>query len=135
MSTALAPSNSPFVCHRTSQQSAVRMAKSTYQVTQICGFEHAKMVVFLRVKFPRDTVKCVAAALKTSPRTVENWLTGRACPGFAACGAMVGLWGPEFLCAVMDPPPDWASEALAREELAELERRTAALKARLRTDD
>jgi hypothetical protein len=123
----------PFVIQATSSSSDVRMAKDTCSVTQICGFDNAKLVVFLRAKFPKDTVKSVSRALKTSPRTVENWLTGHACPGFRACGAMVALWGPEFLCAVMDSAPDWASEALAREELADLERRSAALKAKLRT--
>jgi len=130
--TAASPAFEFSLSLKTSPQSGKSMTKSKYQVTQICGFDPAKLVVFLRDKFPRDTIKSVASALKTSPRTVENWLAGTACPGFVACGAMVALWGTEFLCAVMDSPPGWASEALARAELVELERRAAALKARLR---
>jgi hypothetical protein len=93
------------------------------------------MVVFLREKFPHDTAKSVAAALNVSPRNVENWLALRAAPGFLTVGAMIELWGAEFLVAVMSSPPDWAREALAREEFAELERRQAALQSKLRRDD
>jgi hypothetical protein len=109
------------------------MAKDTYSATQLCGFDPAKLVVFLRDKFPEDTAKSVARALgMKSHRTVENWLGGYSRPDFFACGAMIAAWGPEFINAVMDKPPAWACEALAREELADLERRAAALKARLR---
>jgi hypothetical protein len=112
------------------------MDKSTFLVPQNCGFNHAKLVDYLRVKFPKDTAKQVAAVLKIkSHRTVENWLLEVSCPGFYNVGQMIAAWGPEFIAAVMDEPPEWASEALAREELAELGRRTAALKARLRQPD
>ncbi len=132
MSAALASSRNPLVTPTTSQSSDVSLAKGKCLVPQKCGFDPAKLAPFLRAKAPHDSVKTLARLLNASPRTVENWLAGTACPGFGALGAMVALWGPEFLVAVMCRPPEWASEALAREELAELERRSAALKAKLR---
>jgi hypothetical protein len=114
-------------------QSDRRMEKSKRSLTQVCGFDPAKMVQFLRTKFPHDTAKLAGAALNRSPRTVENWLAQRVNPDFVACGDMIDLWGPEFLCAVMTSPPEWANEALARLELEELERRSAALKEKLRS--
>ncbi|MDI9847344.1 hypothetical protein QM467_04625 [Rhodoblastus sp. 17X3] len=111
------------------------MSKSTCSATHFCGFDPAKLVVFLREKFPHDTAKSVAAALNISPRNVENWLALRASPGFLTTGAMIDRWGAEFLVAVMSSPPGWAREAVAREEFAELERRRAVLKSRLRRDD
>ena len=141
MSAALASLQNPLVIapetafgtpKTTLTLSGVLMDKTKDLVPQSCGFDSAKLVEFLRTKYPKDTAKSVARALGVkSHRTVSNWLEGVACPGFFACGAMIAAWGPEFLSAVMVTPPDWASEALAREELSELERRSVALKAKL----
>jgi hypothetical protein len=87
---------------------------------------------FLRRRFPHDTAKEAGAALGLSHRTVENWLSGKSRPDFDACGRMIGLWNVEFLVAVMTSPPAWAVDAQARAELAELERRSAALHSKLR---
>jgi hypothetical protein len=139
--TALASSQNPFVIQcqtvvSTTRQSGIGMDKDTYSVPQSCGFDSSKLRKFLRDKHPHDTAKSVARALgMKSHRTVGNWLEGAACPGFFACGAMIAAWGPEFINAVMTTPPDWASEALAREELAELEQQSAALKAKLRSPE
>jgi hypothetical protein len=107
------------------------MEKTTCLHAQFCGFDPAKLEVFLRTKFPRGTAKEAAAALNTSPRNVENWLAHRAAPKFRDTGVMIERWGVEFIVAVMVSPPEWARDALAREEMAELERRRSTLLARL----
>jgi hypothetical protein len=114
------------------QQSGISMSKSTCSSTKPYGFEPAKLREFLRRLFPRDTAKAAGAALDLSHRTVENWLGGKSRPDFDACGKMIELWGVEFLVAVMTTPPAWAVDALARAELADLERRSAALHTKLR---
>jgi transcriptional regulator with XRE-family HTH domain len=108
------------------------MDKDTGLNPQICGYDHQKFTSFLRSLFPRDTAKTVARLLNVSPRTVENWLSGVSTPGCDRVFRMIGLWGVDFICAVMASPPDWACDALARAELAELERRSAALHSKLR---
>lgn len=114
-----------------SSQSGSAMTKTTRLDTQNCGFDPARLERFLRDKFPHDTTKTAAKALGTSFRNVENWLAHRASPGFLNVGVMIDRWGVEFLVAVMDPPPPWAIDALARLELDDLERRRAALMNRL----
>ncbi|RFB80425.1 hypothetical protein DYH55_02535 [Methylovirgula sp. 4M-Z18] len=85
------------------------------------------MVDWLRQTFPANTAKHAAQALDVPVRTVENWLTGAAKPSAGAIFAMIGLWGPDFLKAVMPEPPGWIDAAsLAVEHLA-LQRRLVAL--------
>jgi hypothetical protein len=113
------------------QQSGISMSKSTCSNTQLCGFEPAKLRDFLRRRFPHDTAKSAGTALGRPHRTVENWLAGKSLPDFDACGRMIDLWSVEFLIAVMTSPPAWAVDAQARAELADLERRSAALHTKL----
>ena len=111
------------------------MSKKTAATGQVSRFDRAKLPIYLRSKFPRDTAKTVGALLGRSHYTVSNWLDGSSCPDFETCGDMIALWDVDFICAVMTPPPKWAVDALARKELAELERLSAALKAKLQAAD
>ncbi len=98
-----------------------------------CGFDPAKLGIFLRGRFPRDTAKKVSLALSVpgvldiSPRTVENWLAGHASPGFRAVGRMIEVWEADFLHAVMARPARWARDAKAAREFVELERQRSEL--------
>ena len=114
-----------------SSQSGRAMAKATGSSTQGGGFDPARLRDFLRRRFPHDTAKEAGAALKISPRTIENWLNSRSRPDFEACGKLIGTFGAGFVAAVMVRPPDWAVDAQAREEFADLERRREALLAQL----
>jgi hypothetical protein len=96
------------------------MRQSAPLTGQFCPFNGAKLTRFLTERFPRSTAKAVAHELGESPETVRNWLRGRSLPAAGAAFRMLALWGPEFLCAVMPRPPRWASDAAAREKLAQL---------------
>ena len=141
MSARFASFDNPFVINRSAAPASTlplsgkQMRRSTCSATQNCGFDPAKVRDFMRSKFPHDTVKSVAAALDESPRTVENWLAFKACPKMLSVGKMIAIWGVEFIVSAMVEPPEWARDALAREEFAELERRSDALKHQLRSPD
>lgn len=111
------------------------MSKNTALNKQTCRFDKAKLPIYLRAMFPHDTAKAVGAALNVSHHTVSNWLLGKSSPDFETCGDMIALWDVDFICAVMTPPPKWGVDALARRELAELERLSAALKAKLQAQE
>jgi hypothetical protein len=116
-------------------QSDKAMRKKAPANRQTYRFDKAKLPIYLRSLYARDTAKTVGALLKISPHTVSNWMVGKSCPDFETCGDMIALWGPNFLCAVMTPPPPWAVDAMAREELAELKRRSAAIEAELQASE
>ena len=124
-----------FGLHPSDTHSDKRMSKKTAATGQASRFDRAKLPIYLRSLFPRDTAKLVGAALNKSPYTVANWLDGTSAPDAETFGDMIGLWDVAFICAVMTPPPKWALDALARKELAELERLSAALKAKLRATE
>ena len=110
------------------------MSKSTGSNTQFLGrgADPAKLRDFLRAQ---GAVKEVSARLGTSPRNVENWRSGVSEPRFCDVFRLIEVFGADFLCAVMSPPPAWASDALARAELAALERQSADLKAKIRASE
>lgn len=112
------------------------MRKFTGSSTQVCGFDHAKLVAFLRAEFPRDTAKACAHALRfTSPRTVENWLNRSVFPSGAHIGAMIGLFGPRFLFHTLLDPPPWVSDAAREEEYAALARQRETIQSKYRSAD
>ena len=111
------------------------MTKKTRAARQVSRFERANLPLFLRRLHPHDTAKAVAADLARSHHTVKNWLDGTAAPDAEAFGDMIGVYGAPFVCAVMDPPPAWASDAMARAELAELEELSARLRQKLKQAD
>ena len=116
-------------------QSDKLMSKKTAANGQTPRFDRAKLPIYLRTLFPRDTAKAVGAALNRSPYTVSNWLDGTSAPDAETFGDMLGLWDVDFICAVMTPPPEWAVDTLMRKKLAELERMSAALKAKLQATE
>lgn len=133
LSTARAPSraSSPAMSET---QSDKAMRKFTCSSTQVCGFDPAKMVVFLRAEYPRDTAKEVAKALNIkSPRTVENWLNRSVFPSGAQIGAMIEMWGARFLFHTMLKPPSWVSDAARVDEYAALARKRDAIHSKYRT--
>lgn len=107
------------------------MRKSTFVDTNFLRFAPQQLADYLRGRFPFSTAKLAAAELGVPTRTVESWLALKASPGFARSLQMVSLWGPDFLCAVLPEPPDWASEAKARAELEALEVRSATIRSKL----
>lgn len=76
---------------------------------------------FLRTKHPVKTAEHVAAETGISAPTVARWLDRGSAPNLWATLQLVGAYGAEVICALMDQPP--ASLALA----ARAERRTRLL--------
>lgn len=76
---------------------------------------------FLRAKHPVKTADNVAADTGIQAATVARWLDRGSAPNLWATLRLVGAYGAEVLCALMDQPP--ASLTLA----ARAERRTRLL--------
>lgn len=106
------------------------MPRSANPDRQKCLPDPALLPDFLRGKFPLNTAKEVSRALGAPVGTVENWLAGKATPGFVMSLAMVGLW-PDFLASVFRAPPGWAVAAARAERASRLEGEIAARRAEL----
>lgn len=90
-----------------------------------------RVIDFLRERHPRKTAENIEAETGIAAKTVAKWLEGVCLPGFPAVLTLTSAYGPEFLCAVMDNPPRWLSEAARLEKAAQVERQIAALQADL----
>jgi hypothetical protein len=88
--------------------------------------------LFWRRLYPVKTVQNVAGALGAPPRTVEKWLDGTSTLSVRWYLKALSVWGPDFLAASFDDPPDWVDQAAAAAERRRLERELAAIEARLR---
>lgn len=81
----------------------------------------ARAIAFLRARHPAKTAEEVAALTGLPADTVRKWLDRASAPSFAACFALIGAYGPDFVAAVMEHPPAWidtAARAARREALA-----------------
>ena len=81
----------------------------------------ARALAFLRNRHPIKTAEEVAAATGLPADTVKKWFDRDSAPSFAACFALIGAYGPDFVAAVMEHPPAWidtAARAARREALA-----------------
>ena len=90
---------------------------------RVCGF--------LRAIYPEKTAANVAADTGIAARTVEKWLERLSAPSWAHGLRLAAAYGPEFLCAVMDAPPTWLTEAGRAASRARIEAKIAALSAQL----
>jgi hypothetical protein len=90
-----------------------------------------RVCTFLREIHPAKTADNTAADTGISSPTVRKWLEGKASPSGAGVVRLVAVYGPEFLCAVMDAPPAWLTEAGRDASRARLEEKIAALRTQL----
>jgi DNA-binding transcriptional regulator YiaG len=70
-----------------------------------------RVCAFLRETYPHKTADSVAADTGIAAATIRKWLEAKATPNGAAVVLLAAVYGPEFLCAVMDNPPDWMTDA------------------------
>lgn len=92
-----------------------------------------RVCAFLRSVYPSKTADQVAADTGIAAGTVRKWLEAKASPSGAAVVLLTAVYGPEFVCAVMDQPPAWLHENARRAERARIEAQMAVLRARLET--
>lgn len=78
-------------------------------------FDQNAVGFFLRRAHPQKTAEHVAEAIGCPPETVRQWLRGVARPNFAATLALVGVYGPELLAAMLPNAPAWLARALSAE--------------------
>ncbi|GBD48144.1 hypothetical protein [Methylopila sp. Yamaguchi] len=88
-----------------------------------------RVCAFLRAIYPEKTAANVAADTGVPARTVEKWLERLSSPSWPHGLRLVAAYGPEFLCAVMDTPPAWLTEAGRAAARAQLEAQIAEIEA------
>lgn len=86
---------------------------------------------FLRRVHPQKTADNVSADTGIATATIARWLDRGSAPTSWAFLKLIGAYGPEFACAVMDEPPAWLSKAAREEERRRIEHQIAALQTRL----
>lgn len=84
-----------------------------------------RTIEFLRHLHPQKTADHVAADTGIAAGTVARWLDRGSAPSAWALLRLLGIYGPEFACAVMDEPPGWVDRAAREERQDRLERRAA----------
>lgn len=89
-----------------------------------------RVCAFLRLRHPAKTADFVEADTGVQAWTVRKWLEGKAHPSGAAVVMLAAAYGPDFLCAIMDNPPDWMIEARRAQARADLAGQIAELEAR-----
>lgn len=90
-----------------------------------------RVCAFLREAYPTKTADSVAADTGIPAARVRKWLEGKAYPSGAAVVLLTAAYGPEFLCAVMDSPPAWLTEAGRAQARARISTQIAELEALL----
>lgn len=89
----------------------------------------ASLIAFLRAAHPRDTAKCVAAAIDAPPETIGNWLKGKAQPSLRHFGRLMMAYGPDLVAATFPNAPAWLDAAKRDARLRKVEEAMAELKA------
>ncbi|MBJ7543239.1 hypothetical protein [Rhodomicrobium udaipurense] len=94
-----------------------------------------RAVAFLRAQHPENTAKAIEAETcgLVSMHTAKKWLTGDAAPNFKATLALICVYGPNFLSAVLHEEPQWVVRATRAERLAALEAEHARLQREIET--
>lgn len=87
---------------------------------------------FLRGMYPARTADCVAADLHTwgvKASTVSKMLERMSAPGALLWSALICVYGPDFLSAVLPSKPRWLDDAHRAEKQREIDAKIAALEA------
>jgi hypothetical protein len=92
------------------------------------GFNRGGFAAYLRKLYPYDTAANIAADLKISDRTVDNWLSETSEPRSAVLLQMAGRYGLAVLAASYHKAPPWLDPAARAVRMAELEAELAALR-------
>lgn len=108
------------------------MGKSGVMTHQGWCYEHARLVRWLKARWPQNTAKAAARDIGAPFRTVQNWLAGTSTPSAIWIIRLIAAYGPEFLAAIMTDPPSWIDQAKIAQERAVLARQMAVLEAQTR---
>jgi hypothetical protein len=111
---------------RKSGSSRERVVRKRGQLSAVCA---GRVVEFLRQAHPTKTAESVEAAAGIAVCTVRKWLDRSSAPSFVHSLALIAAYGPGFLAAVMDRPPEWIDAAARAARREELKREIAALEA------
>lgn len=82
---------------------------------------------FLRARHPSKTAANVAAETPFTEHRVKAWLEMRAAPDGIAIVIMTGVYGPEFLAAVMPQKFAWIDESARKARGERIDAEIAAL--------
>lgn len=115
--------------------SGIRMEQSSVNALTVVG-ENRTVVAerlgdFLRAKHPVKTAENVAADTGIAAPTVARWLDRGSAPTLWATLRLVGAYGAEVLCALMDQPPASLETAARAERRNRLLAEISDLEARL----
>lgn len=86
-----------------------------------------RVAAFLRQMHPVKTAEAVAAETGLACDTVRKWLARASAPALPALLALIAVYGPDFLDAVLARPPDWVVRAAQQRRLVALEAEQARL--------
>jgi transcriptional regulator with XRE-family HTH domain len=111
--------------------SSTKRGHRSHDCGQLSEAKPERVIAFLRRIHPIKTAEAVSADTGVQASTVRKWLERASAPSFAALFRLLGAYGPEFVCACMNTPPEWLSEAARKEEARRLRAEIDALTARL----
>jgi hypothetical protein len=86
------------------------------------AFSQEGFVRFVRAAFPASPAQHLAHLVGCPSSTAEKWLRREGAPSAQYLGAMIGLFGPAFVAAAIEPAPPWAARAANDQRRAELTR-------------
>ena len=110
------------------------MKQSPVSTPATAGQRHAvagRLCSFLRSRYPVKTAENVAAETGIPAATVASWLERGSSPNAWALLSLVGAYGADVLCAVMEQPPAWLRTAARQAERERVEAQIAALRSKL----
>lgn len=87
-----------------------------------------RLSAFLRRKHPTKTADNVAADTGIYPATIARWLDRGSAPSLESLSQLVGAYGSEVLCVILDHPPPALIAAARQEERERVEREIARLR-------
>lgn len=91
-----------------------------------------RAVAFIEQLFPVKTGAAFEEATGISSETFRKWRDGVSMPGWRHSLKMIVIFGPEFLAATLDNPPEWLGSAaraeMSRKLLADIEAKQRELK-------
>lgn len=113
------------------EQSAQALRQLSQKVRHKSDARAERVIDFLHDLYPQKTAECVEADTGIKTATVRQWMARHSAPSFVATFRLIGAYGPEFICAVMENPPKGLKDLARSEKQQKLEARIEALKAQL----
>lgn len=111
----------------------IKGTRSTNSLFGVCSGDELRERVtsYLRKIYPIKAADNVSADTKLPIGTVSKWFSRENSPSGLAVIRLIGVYGPELLCAIMINPPDWLDEAKRDREREALRAQQAQIAKRL----